>query len=471
MPRSLQPGNPTPDGSSTARFGPPSASAPRSGTPRRCGSRRRSSATTRPGEGLVRHGCSWARPPQGPQTATRRDTRPTRWHKRSRPWNPRRSNPAPRCSGVPRHPLDTGLQARPVEFAAAERPPVGKQAFHDLQAHPSDCVSGPSSIDQLLKVALEVSPTDLPQFQGQLAISRPAVATDDAGDRLAQEGLKARKTPPEVDHEQGRRRRRRRPQPAPLACFTPAGLVGVLHRRVPDFLLDLLICAGQGGTGLGFQGDHGPQRDRHLEDGLDDLFDGSTAQMMPSGEVRHHRSQPRRDDMGTDLGGDLPPIEMATAGAGARACLVLGDDGHQRGQFCDLVPGRLRIARCGSLGQGGLASGADRWHIGDDLLHPVRRSRWRCEPGCPVARPVSATGGLDDRLGGPRWIGRRGRGGVGGVAVELAAEFVEFGLQLGDLLLGEFQRGQLSTVRTAVPGLAGRSLITLITIRPAATIA
>jgi hypothetical protein len=106
-----------------------------------------------------------------------------------------------------RHPLDAGSQARPVQFAAAERPPVGEQAFHDLPTHPPYRVSGPSSIDQLLKVALEVSPTDLPLFRGQFAVSRPAVATGDASDRLAQQGLKARETPPEMDHEQGGRDR------------------------------------------------------------------------------------------------------------------------------------------------------------------------------------------------------------------------------------------------------------------------
>ena len=80
----------------------------------------------------------------------------------------------------PRHPLDTGLQTRPVQFAAAERPPVGEQAFHDLQAHLPDAFSGSASIDQLLEVAREVGPTDLPLFQRQLAVSRPAVAADDA---------------------------------------------------------------------------------------------------------------------------------------------------------------------------------------------------------------------------------------------------------------------------------------------------
>jgi hypothetical protein len=75
-----------------------------------------------------------------------------------------------------RNRVHPGLQARPVQFAAAERPPVGEQAFLDLQTRSAYCFSGSSSIDQLLKVAFQVGPADLTQFQRQLAIDRPAVA-------------------------------------------------------------------------------------------------------------------------------------------------------------------------------------------------------------------------------------------------------------------------------------------------------
>jgi len=152
--------------------------------------------------------------------------------------------------------------------------------------------------------------------------------------------------------------------------------------------------------------------------------------------------------------------------------LMLGDDGRQRGQFGDLVPTRFGIARCGSLGQRGLASGAGRRHVGDDLLHPVGWEPKAMRSGMSrlPARLAPALG-LDDRLGSPRWIGRRRRGGVGGVAVELAAEFVELGLQEGDLLLSHFQGGaELSAFRTGRPGSGGQIAHTL-TIRPAATIA
>jgi hypothetical protein len=56
--------------------------------------------------------------------------------------------------------------------------------------------------------------------------------------------------------------------------------------------------------------------------------------------------------------------------------------------------------------------------------------------------------------------------------VELAAEFVEFGLQPGDLLLGEFQRGaEACALRTGGPRGDRKIAHRLITVRPAAPIA
>ena len=232
----------------------------------------------------------------------RRVQTPRRWRKRSPPWNPRSEQP---CSKTPwssrANRLHPGLQARPVQFAAAERPPVREQAFHDLQTHSADRFSGSSSIDQLLKVAFQVGPADLTQFQRQLAVDRPAIATDDPVDRLAQQGLKPLEVPSQVDHEKGHCRGRRSPEPAFLPLLAPAGLVGVLHRGLADCLLNLVIRPGQGVTRLGFQRDHGPQGGRHLEDRLDDLFHPPTAHVMATGEVRHRRGQARPDDMGADL--------------------------------------------------------------------------------------------------------------------------------------------------------------------------
>ena len=47
--------------------------------------------------------------------------------------------------------------------------------------------------------------------------------------------------------------------------------------------------------------------------------------------------------------------------------------------------------------------------------------------------------GPDDRFGSPRWIDRRRRGRIGGIAVDSGVQFVEFRLQTGDLLTGFVQ--------------------------------
>jgi len=294
--------------------------------------------------------------------------------------------------------VQSGLQARSVEFTAAKCPPVGEQAFHDLQTYPANCFSGSSSINELLKITFQVSPADLPQVQGQLAVSRPAVATDNAGDRLAQEGLQALKAAPQVNHKAGCRRGRSRPQPAFLPLLAPAGLVGVLHWGLTDRCLSLPIRTGQGGTRLGFQRRDGTQGGRHLEDGLDDLFYSPSAQMMTAAEVRHCRGQPWPDDVGADLQGNLATIEVATARAAARVSLVLGNDRRQLGEFGNLMPARLRVARSRLGRQRSLALGADRGHIGHDLVDPLGRE---------TMAMMSRMSGLTAWLAPARGLGRR----------------------------------------------------------------
>ncbi len=213
--RSRGPSNPAPDAPAIAGSGSPSASAPRSGTPPRCGCRRRSSATARPAAGSVPHGDLFVGSPlQRREQPQRRIQRQQVGGSTPPPSVSAQLHPCSKTSRFPRiHPLDPGLQAGPVQFAAAKRPPVREQAFHDLQAHPPDRFSGPSAIDQLLEVALEVGPADLSPFQRQLAVNRPAIAADDAADGLAQQGLEA----PELRRKGGSRTGRHSPSPPSTA--------------------------------------------------------------------------------------------------------------------------------------------------------------------------------------------------------------------------------------------------------------
>ena len=101
-------------------------------------------------------------------------------------------------------------------------------------------------------------------------------------------------------------------------------------------------------------------------------------------------------------------MEAATAGAGARVPLVLGDDGREFGEFGDLMPGRLGIARPRIGGQRSLAVDAGRGHIRHDLVDPLRGEAQAMMSRMPRL-PAWLTPGrrLDDGFWSPGWIDRR----------------------------------------------------------------
>ncbi len=53
--------------------------------------------------------------------------------------------------------------------------------------------------------------------------------------------------------------------------------------------------------------------------------------------------------------------------------LVLGDDRRQLGEFGNLTPARVGVARSRLGRQRSLALGADRGHVGHDILNPLGR--------------------------------------------------------------------------------------------------
>ena len=116
-----------------------------------------------------------------------------------------------------------------------------------------------------------------------------------------------------------------------------------------------------------------------------------------------------------------------------RVPLVLGDDGRQLGEFGDLMPARLGVARPRLGGQRSSAVSADRGQIRYDDLDPLWRKAMAMMSGMPrLAARFPPRGCLDDRLGRPRRIGRRGRGAIGGIASNLREEFSDLGFQGGD---------------------------------------
>ena len=113
--------------------------------------------------------------------------------------------------------------------------------------------------------------------------------------------------------------------------------------------------------------------------------------------------------------------------------LVLGNDRRQLGEFGNLMPARLRVARSRLGRQRSLALGADRGHIGHDLVDPLGR-----ETMAMMSRMSGLTAwfasarGLAHRLGGTQRIGRRGDRGVGRVLIEPFLEVPDEGFEFGD---------------------------------------
>ena len=144
--------------------------------------------------------------------------------------------------------------------------------------------------------------------------------------------------------------------------------------------------------------------------------------------------------MGPDLGGDGRLVELAAARAGPGVGPVLGDDGGEPGQLGDLMPGGLGVIGAGLGWQGSLATGAGRGDVVDDGVDPLGRQAGAVIAAMPGLTAGLAPGGrLGCGLGSVEGIGRRGRGAIGGIALELDGEFFELSLEDGDLSQGQVE--------------------------------
>lgn len=113
--------------------------------------------------------------------------------------------------------------------------------------------------------------------------------------------------------------------------------------------------------------------------------------------------------------------------------LMLGDDGGQQGKLGDLMPGRFRIVGAKFRRQRCLATGASLRDIRNDDVDPRLRqpdSVMALMAVLTTAPPSGAS--LDNRLGSVQGIGRRRRGAIGGVALNLREEFFVLSFKHGD---------------------------------------
>jgi len=180
--------------------------------------------------------------------------------------------------------------------------------------------------------------------------------------------------------------------------------------------------------------DHAPQRQRHAEEGLDDLLHRPLADVAAAAEIGQRGRQIGAEGMGQNLRGDRGPCDVPATGARAGVALMLRDDREDLGQFRHRVPSRLGIVRAGLFGQRGLASFAPLRHAGDYVVHPLG---WQAEAMMSGMSRLPAGLSSGGRLGRKLWhrrrIGRRRNRRVAGVGVEAGTEFANFGLKLGDL--------------------------------------
>ena len=117
-------------------------------------------------------------------------------------------------------------------------------------------------------------------------------------------------------------------------------------------------------------------------------------------------------------------VEQTAPRTSASVGEMLRDNGGQHRKFGDLVPSRFGVVGARLLGQRCLTPGANLRDVRDGDVHPSRRqpnSMMTFMAGLPTA--TSSRARLDDRLGSAQGIGRRRRGAIGGVALNLREKF------------------------------------------------
>src|SRR5262245_8825767 len=344
------------------------------------------------------------------------------------------------------HPLDApthpvlGLQPAPEPFPhprpVADVPPVREQFVRPVQQQRADVTALVLPVHHRLEVAAQVRPAQLPLLQGALVVGAEAVAADRPLDGAPEQRAQRRCAARGGDDEVAQRARDRHPQPAQPALELPARLVDVLDGGMLECRADLLVRYFQCPRRLPLQRRDGAEADGDVEEGFADLLQAAAADVLAAGQVRQRGTQARAEGRGAQLRGDLLAALVPAARAGARVALELGDDGGAARQLGDLVPRRRRIIRPGLLRQWRVAVLTARRDQGDDVVEALLRQPLPLVPGVSgLAAGASPRGPLEHRLGGGGRVGRRRRGGVGGVLPQARQQIGDERLQLGDAAL------------------------------------
>jgi hypothetical protein len=149
--------------------------------------------------------------------------------------------------------------------------------------------------------------------------------------------------------------------------------------------------------------------------------------------------------VGADIGGDDNAIDQATLRTGTRMGLMFGDNGGQRGEFGDLMPGGFRIVGSRFGRQRRLTVGAGPRDIDNDGVNPrLGQAEPLMSPMSGLPAASSAGRSLDDRLGSVEGIGRRRRGAIGRVSMKLSEKFFNLSFKYGDPGQCRFEHGDPS---------------------------
>jgi hypothetical protein len=159
------------------------------------------------------------------------------------------------------------------------------------------------------------------------------------------------------------------------------------------------------------------------------MLDLALAEAVAARECGEHRLQIRAETPSGNSGGKIPTGGYATSGTAQAMESVLVDRGLDLGQFGDLVNPRSRVI----TDQGVATAAAVRRPAPGDRAHLLR---WDQAPqGRAMSRlptPFS-TGGWGGRLAFQSdGVGRRGLGGIGGIALQAGLQIADAALQLGD---------------------------------------
>ena len=161
--------------------------------------------------------------------------------------------------------------------AAAKQVPQFENFFVDAQAGLGDLFGFAAALEHFFPVAFQVRPTKLAAISGPVVVGAPAVAAQNTKPDVAEQFAQGHRVAQRMNKEKYHAGRGGDPQPAFLAVFFPAGLVGVLDLGLTHRLFGFFIGRRQSGADFLFEVGHRAQRHRRVKNRFGNFFDAAFA--------------------------------------------------------------------------------------------------------------------------------------------------------------------------------------------------